>query len=324
VLVRSRISALEQALAKEIVPAKREIVRDNIVGDMNDVIRAVRLVIMQRLKGVYEHMEELGGLNDKNLDVIEHMMQKVKIDKEIFEKSLQRFQATRSIFSKQTNVLYSHLNLKTLDTLIAETKKNMEISMTTGGLKEAMDHFFGQALVGMERASIQAQEVKEMMEGVYRRFQEEHGFANAKPASFSVTRYVREIKRLHDKNNQYMGNFATRMLEQKVLIRKFFESSVAKIRAIYKTANRDSDNWLRNLMSPMESQVREHQIQLRRRLESIKRIHQASDTLEDRLRELEQIRDGIRDQEKNLENRVDIIMQLLKIEEPLAASAGAA
>ena len=324
VLERSRIAALEQALANEIVPSKREIVRDNIVGDMNDVIRAVRLVIMQRLKGVYEHMEELGGLNDKNLDVIEHMMQKVKVDKEVFEKSLQRFQATRSIFSKQTNVLYSHLNLKTLDTLIAETKKNMEISMTTGGLKEAMDHFFAQALIGMERASVQAQEVKEMMEGVYRRFQEEHGFANAKPASFSVTRYVREIKRLHARNDQFMKGFSLMFTEQKVLTRKFFESSVAKIRAIYKTANRDSDNWLRNLMSPMESQVREHQIQLRRRLESIKRIHQASDTLEDRLHELEQIRDGVRDQERHLENRIDTIMQLLKVEEPLKISAGAA
>jgi len=42
------------------------------------------------------------------------------------------------------------------------------------------------------------------------------------------------------------------------------------------------------IMSPMESQVREHQIQLRRRLESIKRIHQASDTLEDRVAEIEQ------------------------------------
>ena len=31
----------------------------------------------------------------------------------------------------------------------------------------------------------------------------------------------------------------------------------------------------------MESQVREHQVQLRRRLESIKRIHKARDTLED-------------------------------------------
>jgi prefoldin subunit 5 len=39
-------------------------------------------------------------------------------------------------------------------------------------------------------------------------------------------------------------------------------------------------------MAPMEAQVREHQVQLKRRLESIKRIHQATDTLEQRIEEL--------------------------------------
>jgi hypothetical protein len=312
VLERSRIRQLEDALAKEIVPAKREIVRDNIVGDMNDVIRAVRLITLQRLKNAHEHMEEIAGLNEKNIDVIEHMMQKVKLDKDVFEKSLQRFHATRSIFSQQTNVLYTHLNIKSLDTLIAETKKNMEIGLTTAGLREAMENFFSQAHTTMERASTQAQEIKEMMEGVYRKFQEEHGFANARPGSFSVTRYLREIKRLQAKHEQFMKGFSLVFTEQQSLTRKFFESSVAKIRAIYKMANRDADNWLRNLMSPMESQVREHQIQLRRRLESIKRIHQASDTLEDRLRELEQARDGVREQERQLESRVETIMGLLR------------
>jgi hypothetical protein len=89
---------------------------------------------------------------------------------------------------------------------------------------------------------------------------------------------------------------------------------VAKVRAIYKMANRDADNWLKTIMSPMESQVREHQVQLRRRLESIKRIHQASDTLEERVLELEQIRDGIREQEKNLENRVVAVMQVINFD----------
>jgi hypothetical protein len=96
---------------------------------------------------------------------------------------------------------------------------------------------------------------------------------------------------------------------------------VAKIRAIYKMANRDADNWLKTIMSPMESQVREHQVQLRRRLESIKRIHQASDTLEERVSELEQIRDGIREQERNLENRVEAVMKVLSFDQGKSAAA---
>ncbi|MHB8743547.1 MAG: dynamin family protein [Sulfuricaulis sp.] len=324
ILERSRIAALEEALGDEIVPAKREIVRDNISGDMEDTIKAMRLIIEQRSKNVYEHMDELGSLSGKNMDVIEHMMKKVKADKEIFEKSLQRFQATRSIFSQQTNVLYSHLNLKNLDTQIAQTKKDMEISMTTAGLKTSMDHFFQHAQATMEEAAKQAQEIKAMMEGVYKKFQEEHGLSNIKPSGFSVTRYLREIKRLQDRHDQYMKGVSLVFTEQRALTRKFFESSVAKIRAIYKMANRDADNWLRTIMSPMESQVREHQVQLRRRLESIKRIHQASDTLEERVQELEQIRAGIREQELHLENRIAAVLKVINFDKTEDNSATAA
>jgi hypothetical protein len=311
IIERSRIRVLEQALATEILPAKREIVRDAIGSDMSFVVDGMRQLLNQRLQGVKEHLSELQGLNGKNFDVIDHMMDKVKGDKEVFEKSLQRFQATRSIFSQQTNVLYSHLNLKNVDNLIAQTKRDMDISLTTAGLKSCMENFFVQAHKTMEQVSTQAQEIKEMMEGVYRKFQEEYGLANVKPSGFSVTRYSREIKRLEGKHAQFIKGLSVVFTEQQALTRKFFESSVAKVRAIYRMANRDADAWLKTIMSPMESQVREHQILLRRRLESIKRIHKATDTLEDRIGELDQIREGIHEHERGLEKRLSGVLKLL-------------
>ncbi|MFQ5934913.1 MAG: dynamin family protein [Acidiferrobacterales bacterium] len=310
-LERSRITALEEALGKQLVPAKREIIREHIVDDLDEIIDAMRAIMVQRLKGAHEHMEELANLNGKNMDVIEHMMKKVKVDKDVFEKSLQRFQATRSIFAKQTNQLYSHLNMKGLDTVIAETKKDMEISMTTGGLRTCMQKFFKYARATMEAVTKQAQEIKELMEGVYKKFQEEHGLSKVKPGGFSVARYLREIKRLQAKHEQFTRSLSLVMTEQKAVTHKFFESSVAKVRAIYKMANRDADGWLRNIMNPMEAQVRERQIQLRRRLESIKHIHQASDTLEDRIGELEHISDGMMEQQRALESRVKAILEVL-------------
>ncbi|MFQ5993609.1 MAG: dynamin family protein [Acidiferrobacterales bacterium] len=319
-LERSRITALEEALGKELVPAKREIIRENIKDDLEEIIKAMRVITSQRLKGTQEHMGELATLNGKNMDVIEHMMKKVKTDKEVFEKSLQRFQATRSIFSKQTNQLYAHLNMKGLNTVIAETKKDMEISMTTGGLRACMTKFFKYARGTMEQVAKQTQEIKELMEGVYKKFQEEHGLAKVKPGSFSVMRYLREIKRLQRKHEQFTKSLSMVMTEQKAVTNKFYESSVAKVRAIYKMANRDADGWLRNIMNPMEAQVRERQIQLRRRLESIKHIHQASDTLEDRLSELEHIRGGIEEQQKALEHQVGAILQVLNSDETVPAA----
>jgi hypothetical protein len=322
ILERSRIHELEDALGKEMIPAKREIVRDNIGNDLSDILKAMRLIITQRVKGVHEHMQELDGLSGKNMDVIDHMMEKVKIDKEHFEKSLQRFQATRSIFSQQTNVLYTHLNLKNVDKLIAETKKDMEISLTTAGLKSSMQGFFKRVLAIMDDVAKQSQEIKELMEGVYKKFQEEHGLSKIKPKTFSVMKYQRELKRVEEKHLAYISGMSLLMTEQKTLTRKFYESAVAKVRAIFASANRDADNWLKTIMSPMESQVREHQVQLRRRLESIKRIHKASDTLEDRLNELKHVRDGMREQENALQNQIERITEILNFESrPDAAPA---
>jgi Tfp pilus assembly protein PilN len=108
------------------------------------------------------------------------------------------------------------------------------------------------------------------------------------------------------------------MTEQMVLTRRFYDSVVAKIKHTFERANRDADDWLRTMMSPMESQVREHQVQLRRRLESIKRIHTASDTLEDRLAELEHVRDGIStqyNQIQSLSKAIDVVVDVHSLEQ---------
>ncbi len=311
----SRIGALEDALANRVLPAKHDIVHENVGRELDEIASSTRLTVMQRLKGAYEHIEEIESLSGRNMDVIDHMMSKVRVDKEHFEKNLQRFQAIRSVFSKQTNLLYTHLDLRALEHVTAATKRDMEISMTTGGLRTSMEKFFGQMQDAMDGAARQAHEIKELMDGVYEKFQEEHGLAGIRPAGFSVLRYQREIKRIQTRNDQFMHGLNLMLTEQRAVVRKFFDSAVARVRAIFQMANRDADTWLRTIMSPMESQVREHQIQLRRRLESIKRIHQATDTLESRLLELRQIRENARTQEKALEDRLETIRQLLAADE---------
>ena len=304
-IARSRIRALESALTSELLPGKRDIVRAGVTVEVASIERAVRTLLTQRRDGVTEHMTELSGLNGKNVEVIAHMMDKVRADKEYFEKSLQRFLATRSVFTKQTNQLYAHLNIRHIDRLIAETRKNMETSLTTVGLKAGIQEFFAQVHNALYETSNQAQEIKALMDGVYRKFQEEHGLVNVRPPAYSVARYRREVKRIEEKQAQFLNGASLLIKDQRVVTRRFYESVAARIRTVFLAANRDADAWLKAIMSPMESQVREHQVQLRRRLESVKRIHQASDTLDDRLKELQQVRESIDEQERLVAARLD-------------------
>ena len=106
-LARSRLPALEKALSDELIPSKQEIVRDNTQSEIEDLLRSTQALLDARSASVHEQLGELQSLRGKNEDVVEHMMNKVKQDKEDFEKGLQRFQALRSVFSQQTNVLFT-------------------------------------------------------------------------------------------------------------------------------------------------------------------------------------------------------------------------
>jgi hypothetical protein len=93
---------------------------------------------------------------------------------------------------------------------------------------------------------------------------------------------------------------------------KFFEEVAIQVRNAFERANRDAEIWLKAVMAPMETQVREHQIQLKRRLESIKRIHQATDTLEDRINELLHVEHNLVAQIRSIEAVGQGVQQVLK------------
>jgi hypothetical protein len=95
------------------------------------------------------------------------------------------------------------------------------------------------------------------------------------------------------------------------LTQKFFEEVALQVRRAFEHANRHAEGWLKAIMAPMETQVREHQIQLKRRLESIKRIHQATDTLEDRIGELTHVEAALVSQIHSLETIAQQIRRAL-------------
>lgn len=324
-LEKSRLLALEKSLSDELIPSKQEIVRDNTQGEFKHMEENIRSILDARLAGVREQLDELLGLRGKNEDVIEHMMSKVKRDKEDFEKGLQRFQALRSVFSQQTNILFAHLGMDALKTEVKNTRAAMAEARFTKGIREAMNLFFKDANENIAQSARQIEEIKGMMAAMYKRFNEEHGLSQAAPAPFSTLKYHKEIARLEKAYNEHF-NTALNMLthEKSSLTTKFFETLANRVVHVYEVANQDVENWLKAIMAPMETQVREHQLHLRRRLESIKRIHKATDTLEDRITELQHMESGILKQLQDLSLLQRHIANALVYEQatqPAAASA---
>jgi hypothetical protein len=287
-LAKTRLIELEEALASELVPAKQDIVRDNATIEFGEIARIANQVLDVRLADIHDQLRELNELKGKNKSVVEYMMGKVRNEKEEFDIGLQRYYAVRSVFTSLTNRLFGHLGIDALKTLTKATKVQMADSSFSAGLSQAMTQHFATLRKQMDAANGEVAEIMAMMDAIYKKFRIEHGLKLGSPTPFSLLRYEKELARLErwcKENLNTPINLLT--LEKRVVTQRFFEEVAVQIRNTFEHANRDAEIWLKSIMAPMEGQVRERQIQLKRRLESIRRIHVATDTLEDRVIELD-------------------------------------
>ncbi|MCK6406599.1 MAG: dynamin family protein [Rhodocyclaceae bacterium] len=311
-LARSRLPDLERALSEELIPAKREIVRDTTENEFNELNMRARALLESRLAGLREQLGELSELRGKNKGVVEYMMGKVRTEKEEFETGLQRYYAVRSVFSTLTNQLFAHLGLDSLRTLTQTTRDAMHEATFSKQLSDAMANFFVSLREALARSKREVEEIHKMMEAIYRKFSVEHGLKLGSPATFSLLRYEREIDRLESWCNMHLNTMYQLLRHKKGHVtQKFFEEVAVQVRRAFEHANRHTEGWLKAIMAPMETQVREHQMHLKRRLESIKRIHQATDTLEERIGELDQVESVLVNQIQALESLAKDVRQAL-------------
>lgn len=304
-LERSRLPLLESALSNELIPAKRDIVSESIQSEFGEVSKRVRSLLDARLANLREQLGELTELRGKNKGVVEYMMGKVRQEKEEFEAGLQRYHAVRSVYSTLTNNLFSHLGLDAVRQLTHDTREVMTEATFSKTLSDAMGQFFAKAREALTKSNKEIAEILAMMEAIYKKFSVEHGLKLGSPTTFSLLRYEKELDRLQAWCDSHLNTMVSLLThDKKNITHKFFDEVAIQVRRAFEHANRDAEIWLRAIMAPMETQVREHQIQLKRRLESIKRIHQATDTLEDRIAELEGVEKSLLQQMQMLDGMV--------------------
>lgn len=295
-LARSRLPELEKALSQELIPCKQSLVADATRVAVEDAIVRVTELLESRLATLQDQIEELGTLRGKNRDVILHMMDQANADQAQFERGLKQFNALRSVFSGQVENLRLRLGLAALKEDVSHTRTAMEHSRFSAGLRQAMAQFFSRINANLDTASETVREIRAMMTAMYQKFSDEHGLAMVNPPEHSLAKYRREMVRL-ERIFEERFNTLTRMLTsgQSQLTQRFYETLASKVIQVFEVANSETETWLKALVVPMETQVREHKIQLKRRLDSVSRIHAATETLDDRIAELDVALDGVTD-----------------------------
>jgi hypothetical protein len=299
-LEKSRLVALERALFDELIPAKKDIIRKQLARELSTLSGAQHAMVGARMRGIVEQLHELKSLRGKNQSVVSHMMRRIDVEKKEFDSSLFKLQATRAVFTRLSTELYTNLGMEILRDHVVEVRRAMANSRFSTGMREAVKIFFEQIRQDLQESERITGEIRSMMDVMYRKFSTEHGLTLAAPMPFSLDKYRDEIADIEAVYEKQFGAVTLMTTTRVVLIERFFDSIASAVKRCLKAANADAEAWLKVIMAPLEAQIRQHKEQLKHRLASIQRIHDATDSLEQKIEAFEQTQAELEQQKARL------------------------
>jgi hypothetical protein len=286
-LAKSGLLALEATLSDDVLPAKQTLVRENIISRIGSMVESTKGLLTQRLEEVQSQLDELRSLSGKSADVLMETMQKLRTEQGIYQKDVENFQTSRHVLKRQLVSLVESLGLEALDQHIAKTRSEMVDSWTTHGLKSGMKTFFDGMRDTMTQVNYQCEKSNAIVQSIYDRFRDEHGFQNLNPTLFATASYTRELDQLYKKAEEFRKSTFTTMTEQSFVVKKFFVSMVSHARNIFFRANQDAEDWAGNAMRPLAARIKERKTQLEKRLANLQKIKNSREKLSDNIAELE-------------------------------------
>ncbi|HYM48686.1 MAG TPA: dynamin family protein [Burkholderiaceae bacterium] len=326
-LQASRLPLLEEALIELLVPAKQKIVRDQTVSGVERVASEIRQTLNARERNVIEQLYELRSLQGKNQSSIERMTRRALAEQREFEEVVRRIVASRLVLSRLSEQLFSGLRVAALREQVVTTRDRMKKSKLSPQLSIAVKDYFASLRDMFRTANARMLEIEQMVLGVQRRFAEDLGWSLSPPMSFSLDTYIADLERAEHAYKSQFGTLAVLTTEKWRLMERFFDTVVSKSREIFAAAERDTEAWIKSLLPPLETQVREQRSQLRKRAESVSKIRDAQGSLDERITELEEAMEDAQSKLatlKRLTDRIHDVGERAQVEEVFDEEALAA
>jgi predicted nucleic acid-binding Zn-ribbon protein len=269
---------------------------------MDAVTAGQQALLGARIRDLVEQLQELQSLRGKNQGVIAHMMRRVEMEKKEFDASLFKLQGTRAVFARLSTELYSSIGMDVVQEQAEAVRAAMEGVRFATGMRAPVRVFFDEARANLDGSAAKIGEIGAMMETMYRKFSAEHGLALSLPMPLSLARYRLDIDTIEAIFQKQFGTATLLITSRGTLLDRFFDSIAARVKHTFRAANADVEAWLKVIMAPLEAQIRQHRDQLKHRQASIQRIHDATESLEQKIaafdaaqRELEQLRERLAD-----------------------------
>jgi hypothetical protein len=316
---KSGIEALENYLAREIVPMKRQILCRAVMNEIGAMMVSSRASVVHKEQANLASMAELQGLVGKSREVVTKLWSTISAEKTAYNAALAEYKVNHSVFSAKRSALLDMLNPSKLDAMLAQSARAMEDSWTTVGLQRAMRELSRLMSADFEQVFGASEDAKKLMQGVYNTFTEKFRFQKMVIPALDLENHRTRLQLLVHETDAFSRDPINVAHYKTALVKKFYGTLVAQSRALFTDARGQTERWVQAVTLPLEAQITNHKQQLQARLDNLSRINEKSTSISERLAELK----GVAVDLKKQRDMIEGLLMRVSRDEALAASAPA-
>ena len=314
---KSGIESLEDYLAQEIVPMRRQILCKAVMNEIGSMMVSSRASIANKQRANQASIAEMQGLVGKSREVVTKLWQKIASEKSAYNSALAEYKVNHANFSARRSALMDMLNPAKLDIMLAQSAQAMEDSWTTVGLQRAMRELAKLMSADFERVFAASEDIKKLMQGVYNTFVEKFGFQRMNLPSLDLELHATKLRLLVAETDQFSRDPVNVANYKSFFVKKFHASLVAQARSLFTDARNQGERWVQAVTLPLEIQMKDHKQLLQSRLDNLSKINEKSTGINEHLAELKAVAEALQKQR----DMIDGLVQRVSRGEAAAAPA---
>jgi hypothetical protein len=286
-LAKSRLAALENYLANDILKQRKNILLGTITRDIGFLVNESSNLTSTSLDNAIAQLEEFKKIDFQNQDMTGKLMAETRDRQNLYMANVENFQASRRVFAVQAQALIDSFAKEKVDEIIKTTKHDMAKSLTTYGMKQNIRKLFDELRDLLQDSVDSTNETRRLVKAIHKKFKDEYGFKEIEPQLFSIKQYQIELEQIFDEGEAFRSSAKTTMLEQSIVINKLYSTLIAKARNILKQAHADATTWSNGVLTPLMHQIKDHKKQIEGRLQMLRKINESKDSIIENIASLE-------------------------------------
>jgi hypothetical protein len=304
-LRESRLPLFEHLLAQKVLGSRQEML-ENALGAGVAALRAGTLKIIEaRQRELTEQILELRSLRNKNDAVIRQMKTRLAQEKDGFDRSANRMLEARSAHIKLLRELFRQLGVAS----IKQALLGLAQALRTPGVKLGIKHEYAQGFdnlrVVLRHARDMEGEIHNALIAAFRQINAEYGFALIVAPPPDMGRFLDDLGVAEQGHLLYLGVGNLLQLSRLEFCERLLRALFSRVRSIFETALGELELWDKTVFSQLDARLKERRRAYQQRLETIQRIQNAADSLEQRLSEIDSQQRDLKQTQARLQQMVD-------------------